>query len=143
MIYEKINKVTPVLRIIWVKMIFLSSHITVQHFTVSSTLLCSALYCVQHITVSSTLLCTTKNCVHTDPKGLLFTFHISMCCGRIMLRLRSTSVSLWYNKFVHGITHSKIYNCMMEYFFLTKLLPLCCFTVAICSHNRNWTTFLK
>ena len=44
-------------------------------------------------TVSSTLLCPTKFCVHTYPKGLLFTFHISTCCGRIMLRLRSTSVS--------------------------------------------------
>ena len=47
-----------------------------------------------HITVSSTLLCPTKYCVHIYPKGLLFTLHISMCCGRIMLRLRSTSAKI-------------------------------------------------
>ena len=64
----------------------------VQHITVSNTLLCPTLYCVQHIIVSSTLLCPTKYCIHTYPKGLLFSFHISTCCGRIMLRLRSTSV---------------------------------------------------
>ena len=85
---EKINKVTPVLRIIFVKMILYPVISLWQAF-----LLCPALYCVQHINVSSTLLCPTKYCVHTYPKGLLFTFHISMCCGRIMLRLRSTSVS--------------------------------------------------
>ena len=45
-----------------------------SHITVSSTLLCPALYCVQLITVSSTLLCPTKYCVHTYPKGLLFPF---------------------------------------------------------------------
>ena len=71
-----------------------------SHITVSSTLLCPALYCVQLITVSSTLLCPTTYCVHTYPKCLLFTFHISMFCGRIMLRLRSTSCSfLFLNRY--------------------------------------------
>ena len=48
-----------------------------SHITVSSILLCPALYCVQHITVST----------------VAQSFHVSTCCGRIMLRLRSTSVS--------------------------------------------------
>ena len=56
------------LRIIWVKMIF--------HPVIS---LCPAFFCVQHLTVSSTFLCPTKYCVHTYPKGLLFTCHISTC----------------------------------------------------------------
>ena len=64
----------------------------------SSTLLCPALYYAQHITVSSTLLCPTKYCIHTYPKGLLFTFYISTCCGRIMLRLRSTCFLCWQNQ---------------------------------------------
>ena len=57
-----------------------------SHITVSSILLCPALYCVQHITVSSTLLCPTKYCVHTYPKGLLFPFTfqcaaVISCCS--------------------------------------------------------------
>ena len=57
-----------------------------SHITVSSILLCPALYCVQHITVSSTLLCPTKYCVHTYPKGLLFPFTfqcaaVVSCCA--------------------------------------------------------------
>ena len=63
-----------------------------SHITLTSILLCPALYCVQHITVSSTLLCLTKYCAHTYPKGLLFTFHILKCCSRIMLRWQSTPV---------------------------------------------------
>src|SRR5210317_739652 len=66
--YEKINKLTP-FEVNMSQNDLLSSHITV-----SSTLLCPALYCVQLITVSSTLLCPTKYCVHTYPKGLLFPF---------------------------------------------------------------------
>jgi len=85
-------KITLVLRIMRVKMItYIVILWCVQHFTVSSTLLCPELYCVQHITVSNTLLCQAKYCVHTYPKDLLSTFHISTCCGRIMC-LRSTSV---------------------------------------------------
>ena len=45
------------------------------------------------ISVSSTLLCLAKYCIHTYPKVHLFTFHMSMCYGRIMLRFWSTSVS--------------------------------------------------
>ena len=63
----------------------------VQHFAVSSTLLCPELYSVQHITVSNTLLCQAKYCVHAYPKDLLSTYHISTCCVRIIC-LRSTSV---------------------------------------------------
>ena len=79
--YKNLTKVTPVLRIIWVKMIM---------YPVK--LLCPALYRVQHITVSSTLLCLTKYCVHNYPKFHLFTFRMSTCCIGIMLRLRSTLV---------------------------------------------------
>ena len=51
-------KITLVLRIMRVKMItYIVILWCVQHFTVSSTLLCPELYCVQHITVSNTLLC--------------------------------------------------------------------------------------
>ena len=42
--------------------------------------------------MSSTLLCLTKYCIHTYPNDLLFSFRISTCSSRIMLRLRSTSV---------------------------------------------------
>ena len=75
------NKVTLVLSIIWVKRIF---YLVISLFL--------AFYCVQFYTVSNTLLCPTKYCVHTYLKGLLFTFHISMCCCSIMLCLQSTSV---------------------------------------------------
>ena len=54
------------------------------------------LWCVQHNILSNTLLCPAKYCVHTYPKDLLFTFHISTSWGRIMLnRLQSTSVLGW------------------------------------------------
>ena len=73
--YEKINKVTPILRIICVKMIF---------YPIIS--LCLAIYCVQLYTVSSTLLCPIKYCVHTYPKGHCspFTFQraaVLSCCA--------------------------------------------------------------
>ena len=61
--YEKINKVTPVLRIIWVKRIFYQvislcpAFYCVQHFTVSSSIMCQTHYCVQHIIVSNKILC--------------------------------------------------------------------------------------
>ena len=60
---------------------FIQSYNCVQHFIVSSTLLymCQAHYCV-------------KNTVYTYPEVHLFTFHMSTCCGLIMLGLRNTSV---------------------------------------------------
>ena len=70
----------------------------VWHFTVSSSILCPTHYCVQHIIVSNKILCPHL------PKGSFFTFHISMCCGRIMLHLRSTSVFL------------SMYNCLIYMF---------------------------
>ena len=56
--FEKFNKVTPVLRIIWVKMIFYPvislcpALYCIRLYNVSNTLLCPAHYCVQHNTVS-------------------------------------------------------------------------------------------
>ena len=44
-----------------------------SHITVSSILLCLALYCVQHIIVYSIILCPHFNKIH------LFTFHMSRC----------------------------------------------------------------
>ena len=43
-------------------------------------------YCVQHITVSNTLLCQPST-----RRIFIWTFLLSTCCGRIMLRLRSSS----------------------------------------------------
>ena len=62
-----------------------------SHITVSSSILFPTHCCVQHIIVSNKILRPHL------PKGSLFTFHISMCCGRIMLCLRSTSV---YSKYM-------------------------------------------
>ena len=81
MILMKNLAIVTVLSIIWVKMI-----------TYPVILLCPALYCVQHIIVSNKILCPKKYCVHTYPKVHLFPLHMSTCCGRIMLRLRSTWV---------------------------------------------------
>ena len=58
----KIKKVTPVLRIIWVKMIF---------YPIIS--LCPAFYCVQHFTVSSTLLCP-----HLPKGSFVYHSHFNM-----------------------------------------------------------------
>ena len=62
----------------------------------SSSILCPTHYCVQHIIVSNKILCPHF------PKGSFVSFHISMCCGRIRLRLRSTFIS--YFRHIYGIT---------------------------------------
>ena len=55
----------------------------VKHITVSNTLLCQT-----YITVSKTLLCQTS-----ARTIFIYTVLLSTCCGRIMLRLRSPSVT--------------------------------------------------
>ena len=82
------------------------------------------LWCVQHNTVSNTL-CSAKYCVHTYPKDLLFAFHISTCCGRIMLCLRSTSLSFIrdiYNRYTSLVSCEipisnihKIYEILIQH----------------------------
>ena len=57
-------------------------------FTVSSCVLRPTHYCVQHIIVSNKILCPHL------PKGSFVSFHISMCCGRIRLRLQSNFFSI-------------------------------------------------
>ena len=93
--------------------LFLIKKVTsaLRHNTVASIFLCQALNCVQHNPVSSTFLFQTKYGVRAYPKMHLFTFHISMCCGRITLRLQSTSVKRYIYKIMfpgaYFIKHSQ------------------------------------
>ena len=108
--YEKINKLTP-FEDNMSQNDLLSSHITVssiflcvQHFTVSSSILCPTHYSVQHIIVSNKILCPHL------PKGSFVSFHISMCCGRIRLRLRSTYFRIIFEKLLVHFNFNKAYS---------------------------------
>ena len=70
--YEKINKLTPF------EVNLSQNDLLSSHITVSSTLLCPALYCVQLITVSSTLLCPTKYCVILTQRVFCFLSHFNV-----------------------------------------------------------------
>ena len=79
--HENINKVTPVLRTIWVKMIFYtvislcSAIYRVQLFTVSNILLCPAHYCVQQNTVATL---TQRVFVHLSHFHVLRSYHAAL-----------------------------------------------------------------
>ena len=127
--YEKIYKVTPVLRIILVKMIF---------YPVIS--LCPAFYCVQHFTVSSSILKPTKYYVHTYPNACSFVHllhvnrlwsyhaalakHLSFLCApyekaSIFYSLYETSLSLLLQSRGVGVW-SILGVCVLSHFSETK-----------------------
>ena len=62
------------------------------------------------------LLWPTKCCVHAYPKFHLFTFYMWVCCGYIMLLLRSTSVIILMFSLLNDMRFFVVWRtCWLQY----------------------------